>query len=231
MTSAASGAIPNDLAYRQPLPLLTEDETAADAATAAEEPTSLAEPFNTLNTEIAVEASPCADSVPTEQLSPTIDTFNDKSLAMAVGTGSGDFSVAAPVALDAVNTQSSNVLEMKGAFQSMMQPERVTQGDTQTQTVFSALYPPSETTATPSRAARSPPAHINWASDSDSKLVLSQTSAARLKQVRARRQTRAKTKAKGAKAQVDDVVSCQCGHAEEEGDMVSIDDNTVDQLV
>lgn len=122
--------------------------------------------------------------------------------------------------LDVNNTQSSDVAEMKTAFHAMMQPEQVTQGDTQTQGPFSGRRFASETTASPSRDLPSPLTTQSYtAPRGDARLELSQSAAERLESERESKK-RSKPKSKSSKKKTQDVIACQCGYLREEGDMV-----------
>ena len=118
------------------------------------------------------------------------------------------------------DTQSSNIANMRRAFQGMMRPEHITQGDTQMQFADIGTHPPaSESTATPSFTSPSPfISKINVPSKAVVKPVLSPTKARLLTNNTKRLKQRAQKA--GKKAEDDDIVTCQCGHAEEEGDMV-----------
>ena len=126
---------------------------------------------------------------------------------------------------DTLNTQSSNIPEMKEALRAMMQPEHITQGDTQTQ-----WFPPSthsEGTETSDLSDVSPlkdtaaPSPVRGA-----KLVLSQSVAKVLANAKPDLRRNAHQLATaGSKSKVaSEVILCQCGHNEDEDDMVSCAD-------
>lgn len=159
-------------------------------------------------------------SVPTQSLAPKVNDGIAFEHPSHFRMPSHHFSASAD-APDQNDTQLSNVDEMKEAFLKMMRPEEVTQGDTQTQPPLQASRSAaSETTASPGRDDPSPLARKKSAAPkSDNRLVLSQTAAARIEREKPKK-TRATTKSKGSKAKSKHVITCQCGYAEEEGDMV-----------
>jgi len=110
----------------------------------------------------------------------------------------------------------------------MMQPEQITQGDTQTRAPMYA-YVRTKTTASPTRGFRSP-STLDEATTVVSKQEppsLSQVTSTRLdsRKSELRQQARIPAKTKGGKgkgkAKSVEIVSCQCGCQEEEGAMVS----------
>jgi len=125
-----------------------------------------------------------------------------------------------------LDTQSSNILGMRSALLGMMQPERVTQGDTQTQPQMPMdppLPPRSESTETPSRYSVSPSKHSMAAQESThDKPILSPTKAQHLDQEKQHLQQTAMEllRKSGRKLKKGDIVLCQCGHAEDEDEMV-----------
>jgi len=123
-------------------------------------------------------------------------------------------------------TQSSNVGVMKEAFKAMMQPEQITQGDTQTQAPMHANVR-SETTASPTRGFRSTLDEATTVVSKQEPPSLSQVTSTRLdsRKSELRQQACVSTKTKCGKGKAKrknvEVVSCQCGFQEEEGAMVS----------
>jgi hypothetical protein len=116
---------------------------------------------------------------------------------------------------ESFNTQSSNVPIMKRTIRGMMQFEHMTQGDTQSQ---GFLHPPhSEGTTSPSTSTRLMP------SAPAPKATLSQAMVMNLDESKAtlRKKASRLAKSEGSKKQNSNLVLCQCGSAEEEGDMVS----------
>jgi len=111
---------------------------------------------------------------------------------------------------------------MKSALQGMMQPEHISQGDTQTQ---SLVYPPppvSETTASPSRYTVSPSKLSLAEPVTSDKPCFSPKKAIELQREKQRLHDYAHDIAKrnGRKTKKGDVVLCQCGYNKDEGDMV-----------
>ena len=123
------------------------------------------------------------------------------------------------------NTQSSNIPEMKYALKAMMQPEHITQGDTQTQ-----WFPPpsrKESNNVPDFGDESPSTVTERLSlVKGNKPALSQSVAKNLESVRSDLRKNALKLANqgGSKKKPSDVILCQCGCSKEEGDMVSCSD-------
>ena len=116
---------------------------------------------------------------------------------------------------ESLNTQSSNVPNMQRTIRGMMQFEHMTQGDTQPQ-MF--LHPPqSEGTASTTSSARGVP------SAPAPKATLSQTMIQNLDKSKGmlRKPASRLANSEGSKKQKTSLILCQCGFAEEEGDMVS----------
>lgn len=229
---ASATAIPEQLTYTEARPMLSEGDIRVNEAagrTAAEAFDEIRDAFaETQFPEVAIESPnvPSAESVATQSLPP--DASDTVTTEVACNDNISSLQDTLPAELPSqTDTQSSNVAEMKEAFIAMMQPEHVTQGDTQTQAPFFPPHTASETTASPSPGDRSPSAFMNAAPTSDPKLVLSETTAERLEHEKSRKRTRAKTKAKGAKRPDDDVISCQCGYMEEEWQMASAHASTI----
>lgn len=224
-----SHTIPDELNYSKVRPLIDEarnNATTADHDTASRVTKHDSHSLAVSLVEIAVQASasqPSA-SVPTQSLS--VCEYNPKINSPAAVKECmqphGD-STSREITPNDESTQSSNVAEMKAAFRAMMQPEQVTQGDTQTQQPCFAPRLPSETTASPSLAIRSPADYASEDTRTDAKLVLSQTATARLEDAKAKKRTRARTKSKRSRAGDEHVTVCECGHDEEEGEMVGKD--------
>lgn len=161
------------------------------------------------------DAPIAAETVPTQSLRLTLN----ESVATDAAREGSETSVREPTPVDLpeqADTQSSNIAQMREAFVEMMQPEHITQSDTQTQAPFFRPQAASESTVSPSRGERSPSISNDGLQRPDPRLVLSHTTAARLEQAKAKKRTRAKTKSKGD----EDVIECQCGCTEEEGQMV-----------
>lgn len=139
--------------------------------------------------------------------SPTHD-FDPKVLGMA----------SLPSQLeDSLNTQSSNVHDMKNVLKAMMLPEHISQGDTQTQ-VLAAPPPLSESTGSPDRDTISPSRRTKAEPTTRDKPTLSPTKASELRRDQEHLRQHARD---GRKTKKGEVILCQCGHAEEEDDMVS----------
>lgn len=110
---------------------------------------------------------------------------------------------------------------MGSVLQGMMQPEHITQGDTQSQ----GMQPPPPITEL--MVSPSPGRCDVLQSNSDPmsqvgilKPALSQFKASKLESAKAQLRKAAHQNVK-PKAKQDDVVRCQCGHSREEGDMVN----------
>lgn len=112
---------------------------------------------------------------------------------------------------ESLDTQSSNVPRMKSAFDDMLQPERMTQGDTQTQAPPRAPRAGTRSLTTP--AAKLP---------SDGKLTLLPGVAAGLKSEKAKlyRTATRLVAPKQKRNQPEDVVLCQCQQDGRDRDMV-----------
>ena len=116
---------------------------------------------------------------------------------------------------ESLDTESSNVPIVKRTIREMMQLEHMTQGDTQTQHFFHPPHPEGTAprrTSTRLRASTSAP-----------KTTLSQAMVKILDESEAtlRKTASRLTKSEGRNKQNSNLVLCQCGSAEEEGDMVS----------
>lgn len=121
------------------------------------------------------------------------------------------------------NTQSSNIGEMKKAFQQMMLPEHITQGDTQMQTQPSASRTHSH--ADESIAAEEASPLIGKRVISSSKPCKPLLSQSVVKRLEDGKETLRKTAHELAKPAVreskkPELILCQCGHTNEEGSMV-----------
>lgn len=120
------------------------------------------------------------------------------------------------------NTQSSNIPEMKYALKTMMQPEHITQGDTQTQ--WFPLPPRTESTEAPELGDESPARTTEPPSPvKGTKPVLSQSVAKVLEDTKSDlRQAALKlAKEEGSRKKASDLILCHCECTQEEGDMVS----------
>lgn len=122
-------------------------------------------------------------------------------------------------------TQSSNVIEMRDAFLAMMQPETITQGDTQTQAqLHERRRAASVTTASPSRCGSSPSAqHRGEDAAGETSIELSQSTVARLDREKAKHTGRPNTTSKGRKEKSQGVTACVCGCTEDEDHMVGVE--------
>ena len=133
--------------------------------------------------------------------------------------------LAASQQSDSLNTQSSNVPEMTKALRAMMQPENLTQGDTQMQSPLgdAANDKASDMSGTPTCSEVSPSKPADSAvSAKHSRPILSQ---AVLKRLDKHKEDRARTdkvlvKGKGKQKKDEAQVLCQCGFTEEEDGMV-----------
>ncbi|KAK4545923.1 hypothetical protein LTR36_002487 [Oleoguttula mirabilis] len=122
---------------------------------------------------------------------------------------------------DSLNTQASNVRNMKKVLKDMMLPEQISQGDTQTQ-ALPHLPTLSESTESPSRYTVSPSKLPIAEPTVRDKPALSPTKASELErdQRRLRQHAHDLAKRKGRKTKNGEVVLCQCGYMEEEDGMV-----------
>ncbi|KAK4902435.1 hypothetical protein LTR49_027045 [Elasticomyces elasticus] len=124
---------------------------------------------------------------------------------------------------DSINTQSGVTMKMKSAVGDMMQPQSITQGDTQTQ---HTMHPPppafSESTESPGRTTVSPPKSIMTPAVSSDRPMLSPTKAHKLAAERPRLQQQAldMVKQAGRRPKDNDTTLCQCGYEKEEDEMV-----------
>ncbi|KAK5677100.1 hypothetical protein LTS10_010289 [Elasticomyces elasticus] len=124
---------------------------------------------------------------------------------------------------DSINTQSGVTMKMKSAVGDMMQPQSITQGDTQTQ---HTIHPPppafNVSTESPGRTTVSPPKSIMTPAVSSDRPMLSPTKAHRLAAERPRLQQQAldMVKQAGRRPKDNDTTLCQCGYEKEEDEMV-----------
>ncbi|KAK4978192.1 hypothetical protein LTR42_002570 [Elasticomyces elasticus] len=124
---------------------------------------------------------------------------------------------------DSINTQSGVTMKMKSAVGDMMQPQSITQGDTQTQ---HTMHPPppafSESTESPGRTTVSPPKSIITPAVSSDRPMLSPTKAHKLAAEIPRLQQQAldAIKQAGRRPKGNDTTLCQCGYEKEEDEMV-----------
>ncbi|KAK4891724.1 hypothetical protein LTR27_009732 [Elasticomyces elasticus] len=124
---------------------------------------------------------------------------------------------------DSMNTQSGVTMKMKSAVGDMMQPQSITQGDTQTQHTMHRPPPAfSESTESPGRTTFSPPKSIMTPAVSSDRPVLSPTKAHKLAAERPRLQQQAldMVKKAGRRPKDNDTTLCQCGYEKEEDEMV-----------
>ncbi|EMC97773.1 hypothetical protein BAUCODRAFT_403647 [Baudoinia panamericana UAMH 10762] len=126
--------------------------------------------------------------------------------------------------VDFTETQSSNILGMKNAFNDMMQTENMTQGDTQTQP---PLLPESQpfqrrSHSVERRAVTSTGRGDHIDTQSSGKLTLSQAKARTLQADKHKlcKTAAASAKQAGRRSKIGDVILCQCGQTNEDGDMV-----------
>ena len=124
---------------------------------------------------------------------------------------------------DSFNTQASQIADMKGALNAMMHPERITQGETQTQQLAKGHAAVSEATQTPSGNGDSPSKTTESASPvKGSRPALSQHKANNIMaQKKSLRNVAHQLAQKaGSRTKSGQIILCQCGYAKEEGDMV-----------
>ena len=124
---------------------------------------------------------------------------------------------------ESLNTQTSNIPEMKKALKTMMQPEHLTQGDTQIQIQAIPPRARSEISGSPARSNVSPSKMTELDSPvKGDKPLLSQSVAKQLESSKytLRQRARQLAKASGSKKNNSDFVVCQCGCTDDEGDMV-----------
>ncbi|TKA78562.1 hypothetical protein B0A55_02804 [Friedmanniomyces simplex] len=152
---------------------------------------------------------------------PMVDstaTSPRESFASAIATAQQDYVIA-----DSINTQSAPTLAMTNAVRDMMQPETITQGDTQTQrSLHRAPAALSLSTESPGRTTASPEKSPTTAIFSPAKPALLSTKAQKLEKERLRFQKQALALVKQAsrKTRRGHTVLCQCGHEKDEGPMV-----------
>ncbi|KAK3724805.1 hypothetical protein LTR37_000853 [Vermiconidia calcicola] len=186
----------------------TTPSTVVDNVTASQEVQLVKELHEA--TYAAITPAPTSDQVPLATFRP--GSQSDHSAAYDFPPSIPTQRLLSQVA-DSYNTQSSNIPEMKKALKAMMQPEHLTQGDTQTQAL---LPPPLSESASPTRTDVSSPTK-------DDKPLLSQSVTKRLDAVRTELREKARCLAKAEvtnRKKDDDLILCQCGYAEDEGDMV-----------
>lgn len=125
---------------------------------------------------------------------------------------------------DDISTQSSGIINMKGALQSMLQPEQITQGDTQTETQsLHRTVPLSVATSTPTCTSNSPSKALIATSPTKTKPLLSPSKISILQKSKGYLRQRALKLANcssKSKITTKEVVLCQCGHSMEEAEMV-----------
>ncbi|PIA94498.1 hypothetical protein CB0940_08124 [Cercospora beticola] len=125
--------------------------------------------------------------------------------------------LAKPILSESVDTQSSDVPEMKAGLQVMLKPEHLSQGDTQTQALLRPLVASSSNLGNRNVSA-GPLAN----SSTGAKLVLLPDVARQLKSTKTKLKQKALRIAgvKTLKKTHGDVVLCQCSHAEEENELI-----------
>jgi hypothetical protein len=122
-----------------------------------------------------------------------------------------------------VGRRSSLISSMNGDLEDMMHPERITQGDTQTQGAFRRLVFEDAVTVTPSslRAPSVQSSHLQTPPTMDTFPLLSDTQhhiAARKPYLK--RTAKALVSEAGGRTASGQMVLCQCGCQKEEGGMV-----------
>lgn len=170
-----------------------------------------------------------------KETTPTLATTSDPAVTAAFTQDARPDSTAqdvnhggivgAPVASqpdNSLNTQSSNIFDMKDTLRGMMQPEHITQGDTQTQSLLHPPPPRSESTESISHHTFSPSKLSIAEPTVRDKPALSQTKATELSRDKQRLHQYAHELAKraGRNMKKGHVTLCQCGYEKEEGDMV-----------
>ncbi|KAK0278486.1 hypothetical protein LTR35_009225 [Friedmanniomyces endolithicus] len=168
--------------------------------------------------------STVAEEAHTEFTAGNVAWRSREDTIFAIAHAESDHAVAsAPSQYDSVNTQSATTLAMTTAVRDMMQPDPITQGDTQTHTLIH-LQPPtlSMSPGTPDRTTASPRESSTLAACSPVKPALSPMKAQKLNKDRSslQQQALALVKLAGSKSRRGHAVWCQCGHQKEEGDMV-----------
>lgn len=127
---------------------------------------------------------------------------------------------------ETLDTQSSNIPGMQHALLAMMQPENITQGDTQVLLPLKRLPPPPPSTdATESPSRMEAPELVdlrhNIPSAAKANLLPAKATQLRFDQQRLRKNALSIAMRSGTHVKRDgNIIICQCEHAEEEGDMV-----------
>ena len=125
---------------------------------------------------------------------------------------------------DGLNTQSSNVHDMRHLLQDMMLPERISQGDTQTQGAAQVprLPAPNKVSAVSGGTTISPSKLLISKPTVSDMVVLLPMKVKELQRDKHKLYRHARELAKKSGLRVrkgQDIVLCQCGHSGEEGDM------------
>lgn len=123
---------------------------------------------------------------------------------------------------ESLDTQSSNAPRMKSAIQDYLQPERLTQGDTQTQAPLRARPPFNAFTVTPGSSTTLPRRAVDSAQPAVGKLALRPEVAARLRAKKATLYKKATQLVAPKQKRIEDkeIVMCQCGYDGEDDAMV-----------
>ncbi|KAK0355576.1 hypothetical protein LTR91_009914 [Friedmanniomyces endolithicus] len=215
-------ALPAECRYILVIPKL--DLISYSNATPPAHQSSQESPTAASGTVAIVTPSTIAEEAHTEFTAAGIAQSSQQNATFGMAQAESDHSiVSAPDTYDSVNTQSATTLAMTTAVRDMMQPEPITQGDTQTHTLIH-LQPPtlSMSPGTPDRTTASPRESPTLAACSPVKPALSPMKAQKLNKDRSRlqQQALALVKQAGSKSRRGHAVWCQCGHQNEEGDMV-----------
>ncbi|KAK0338258.1 hypothetical protein LTR59_002932 [Friedmanniomyces endolithicus] len=181
-------------------------------------------PTAAMGIEATATPSTIAEEAHTEFTAGGIARRSQENASFGIAQAESDHTiVSAPDTYDSVNTQSATTLATTKAVREMMQPESITQGDTQTYTSIH-LQPPtlSMSPRSPDRTTASPRESSTLAACSPVKPALSPMKAQKLNKERSRLQQQALALVKQARSKSwrGHAVWCQCGHQNEEGDMV-----------
>jgi len=202
---------------------MPKDRGMADAATPSTVVDEVAEPINNTLSKPNQAVRSSTTLAPTSS-APRKASFSAGGHEKSTRTASSSVAELqrSEVQQDSVlNTQSSNVLDMRRALKDMMQPEQITQGDTQMRSQMKPPPPiPTESASTPSTSTSKDT--TTAARTALAKPILSPTKARHLdhEKARLRRAALDRVKKGGGKVKKADVVLCQCGHDEEEDGMV-----------
>ncbi|KAI5361915.1 Putative HORMA domain, Zinc finger, FYVE/PHD-type, Zinc finger, RING/FYVE/PHD-type [Septoria linicola] len=196
------------------------DMLESPAAVSSEKtPTTLGRTPSTVFPEETTAADPetfVATPAPTSTLPAQVDEEDEQRIEETVPMQNSR--VTSLILPESIDTQASDAPRMKSALQHMLRPEHISQGDTQTQALGQAS---KGIEATPSVHNRFATPLIR--ASASVKLLLLPEVLGRLKERKSELRLKA-LKLAGvtvAKAKKIDVVLCQCGHAEEEDDMIN----------